>query len=400
MLRRITGLLLVFLAAATAWAASPQMDLPSEEDPPAMDMSKVQLGGYGELHYNNKEDETAEIDFHRFVLFFGYDFDKIWSFRSEVEIEHVVSGEGQPGEVEIEQAYLDAALHPAFKVQTGVVLIPLGLINQWHEPPLFNGVERPYYHNVIIPTTWWEAGAKIYGELGSLVRYQVLGTSSLDAEAISPANGLRASRQKAAEAKAESAALSGRLDLAPANGVALGLSGFYGGTDQIGAFGWPVAIASGDIRLTGFGFEVRGEGAYTVFPDAEEMNEELGFALTPEEAAAAAEEAGEEPTRDNTTAIPSATMGFLGELGFNTLVFFDTRHQLILFGRYERIDLHAAMPADYEANKAFAHTILTAGVTYKPIPQIAFKADGQWDTTDEDDAKAVKALNVGMGLMF
>ncbi len=398
---RLLLFVLIALAIATpALAQSPTMDLPPHDEEKAEE-HRAQVGGYGELHYNNKEGETSQIDFHRFVVFFGYDFDRIWSFRSELEVEHVLAGEGQPGEVELEQAYVEAAVHPAFRVQTGIVLIPLGLINQWHEPPLFNGVERPYYHNVIIPTTWWEAGAKIHGDLGSHVRYQALATSSLDAEAIDPAKGLRETRQKVAEAKAESMALSGRLDVAPVTGVNLGLSGFYGGTDQRGAFGWPVAIASGDLKLTGFGFELRGEGSVISFPEAEEMNEELGFALTPEEAADAAEAAGlEEATRDNTRAIPSSSMGALAELGFNTLVFFDTGHQAILFGRYERIDLHSAMPEDYEANKAFAHTILTVGVTYKPIPQVAFKVDGQWDTTDEDEAEAVKSFNAGLGLMF
>ncbi|MCC6159201.1 MAG: hypothetical protein IT350_14220 [Deltaproteobacteria bacterium] len=390
--------LLVF--AAPAMAQAPAMDLPPEEKDDE-ERGQVQLGGYGELHYNNKEGETAEIDFHRFVLFFGYDWDRIWSFRSELEIEHVLAGEGQPGEVELEQAYIEASVHPAFRVQTGIVLIPLGLINQWHEPPLFNGVERPYFHNVVIPTTWWEAGAKIHGDLGSHVRYQVLATSSLDAEAIDPAKGLRETRQKVAEAKAESMAVSGRLDVSPVTGANIGLSGFYGGSDQRGAFGWPVAIASGDLKLVGFGFELRGEGSLVSFPKAEEMNEELGFALTPEQATQAAEDEGlEEATRDNTRAIPASIMGALGELGFNTLVFFDTGHQAIVFGRYERINLHSAMPDDYEANKAFAHSILTVGLTYKPIPQVALKVDGQWDTTDEEDAEAVKSFNVGMGLMF
>ena len=64
------------------------------ENQPASSASKVHIGGYGELHYNNLEkpdgEEFKQLDFHRFVLFFGYDFSDSIRFHSELELEHAL----------------------------------------------------------------------------------------------------------------------------------------------------------------------------------------------------------------------------------------------------------------------------------------------------------------------
>lgn len=107
----------------------------------ASNTSNVSLGGYGELHYNNIEDNES-IDFHRFVLFMGYEYSDDIRFFSELEVEHSLAGDGKPGEVELEQAYVEIDLNDTTSVKSGLFLVPVGILNETHEPPTFYGVER------------------------------------------------------------------------------------------------------------------------------------------------------------------------------------------------------------------------------------------------------------------
>ena len=97
--------------------------------------------------------------FHRFVLFFGHKFNAATRMFSEFELEHALAGEGKPGEVELEQAYIEHDFGDAFTGRAGVMLIPAGILNEVHEPPTFYGVERNNVEKNIIPSTWWEGGA-------------------------------------------------------------------------------------------------------------------------------------------------------------------------------------------------------------------------------------------------
>jgi hypothetical protein len=172
---------------------------------------QVHIGGYGELHYNNLEypDGTKfrEIDFHRFVLFFGYDFTDSIRFHSELELEHSIAGEGQNGEIELEQAYIEFDLTENMETKAGLFLIPVGIINETHEPTTFYGVERNPIERNIIPTTWWEGGAALTGRIGgSGVSYDLAFTSGLDG-----GTNVRGGRQKVSEATANDWAYTGRL---------------------------------------------------------------------------------------------------------------------------------------------------------------------------------------------
>lgn len=125
---------------------------------------KTSIGGYGELHYNNHLTESNprerkhEIDFHRFVLFFGHHFTDNLRFFSELELEHAISGDNQVGEVELEQAYLEYDFTDWVSAKAGLFLMPVGILNETHEPNTFYGVERNQVEKNIIPTTWWEGG--------------------------------------------------------------------------------------------------------------------------------------------------------------------------------------------------------------------------------------------------
>jgi len=108
-------------------------------------VERTQIGSYGEMHYNNLEDQNGdngdgdkdELDFHRFVFFLGHDFSDTTRMFSEVELEHSLSGDGKNGEVELEQAYIEHDLGRATRVKAGLFLLPVGILNQTHEPDTF-----------------------------------------------------------------------------------------------------------------------------------------------------------------------------------------------------------------------------------------------------------------------
>ena len=135
---------------------------------------KTTIGGYAELHYNNWDnkgdtgsvDDKKEIDFHRFVLYIGHEFNDRTRFFSEIELEHSLSGDGKPGEVELEQAYVEHDYLDRHRFKAGLFLIPVGILNETHEPDTFYGVERNNVEKNIIPTTWWEGGVAFTGEFG------------------------------------------------------------------------------------------------------------------------------------------------------------------------------------------------------------------------------------------
>jgi len=190
------------------------------------DSSRTHVGGYGELHYNNLNNKLPggsdkdEVDFHRFVLFFSHDFNDSIRFFSEVELEHAVSGEDQNGEVELEQAYIEFDLSETQGVKTGVFLIPVGIINETHEPTTFYGVERNNVERNIIPSTWWAAGGLYTQRFDNAITIDAgvhsgLNTSSANNYAV------RNGRQKVSEAVAKDLAYTARVKWTGITGLEL-----------------------------------------------------------------------------------------------------------------------------------------------------------------------------------
>ena len=186
-----------------------QLDaLAAQLDDAATPASRTTIGGYGELHYNALDSKT-EIDFHRFVLFFGHEFNDRIRLFSEFELEHALAGESEPGEVELEQAYIEFDVGVDTKVKGGLFLVPIGILNETHEPTTFYGVERNPVENAIIPSTWWEAGAMVSAPIGSSgFSYDFGLHSGLNVDATF---NLRNGRQKVAEAVADELANTARL---------------------------------------------------------------------------------------------------------------------------------------------------------------------------------------------
>ena len=194
--------------------------------------NKSSIGGYGEVHYNNLENQNPggsdkdQIDVHRFVLFFNHEFSDSLRFVSELELEHSLAGDGKPGEVELEQAYIEYDLNENHSLKTGLMLMPFGTLNETHEPPTFYGVERNPVEKNVIPTTWWEAGVMLNSRFDNGISTDIGLTSGLYLTA-NKSFKIRNGRQKVAEAKADSSALSGRVRYTGIPGLELALSGFY-----------------------------------------------------------------------------------------------------------------------------------------------------------------------------
>lgn len=214
---------------------------------------RTQLGGYGEMHYNNLEDQnsdadTDQIDFHRFVVFLGHDFNEKTRFFSEIELEHSLSGDGKPGEVELEQAYIEHDLSAAARVRAGLFLVPVGLLNETHEPNTFYGVERNKVESNIIPTTWWEGGVALSGELMPGLNYDAAFTSGLKLDV--DEFKIRDGRQKVAEADASKPAYTLGLSYTGVPGLEVGAAMNYqedlyqgGLNDTIEAFLYTAHVA-------------------------------------------------------------------------------------------------------------------------------------------------------------
>ena len=160
------------------------------------------ISGYMEMHFNRPIDDVAPpvLDFHRFVLLVSHRFSDRIHFFGELELEHaVVSGLEEGGELELEQAYLDILVRPELNFRAGMILAPMGIINERHEPPTFYGVERPFVDTVIIPTTWFDVGAGIHGTIGGKLRYRLYVMAPLDSVAFTAEEGLRDAAQNGVE---------------------------------------------------------------------------------------------------------------------------------------------------------------------------------------------------------
>jgi hypothetical protein len=326
--------------------------------------SKTSIGGYGELHYNNLEnqgagDDVDEIDFHRFVLFFDHEFNDRLRLFTELELEHSLAGEGKEGEVELEQAYIQYDINDKHRVNAGLFLLPIGLLNETHEPNTFYGVERNSVENKIIPTTWWEGGVMFSGELAQGFSYDVAATGGLKTSAGSD-YAIRSGRQKVSEALADDFAYTARLKWTGIPGVELASSIQYQeditqslDADAGSAFLWEAhaAIQKGDFGLRALyaTWDLDGDG-----PESVGADEQTGWYIEP-------------------------SYKVLSNLG--------------VFARYSEWDNQAGNSSDSEVEE------WTVGVNWWLDPQVAIKFDYQ-DQDAENEDNEYDGFNVGVGYQF
>lgn len=196
--------------------------------------------GYGELNYTRPTDDPgqARADLGRFVIGAGYRFDERTRLLSEIEIEHAVSSASDPGEVEIEQAYIEHELGSDVRARAGLLLIPSGLLNENHEPTRYYGVFRNSIETAIIPTTWREGGVGLQGLMRSGLRWDVGVTTGFDLSRWDAASSdgtdspLRSIHQELALARAAQLSVYLAANYTGVSGLRIGASLFTGGASQ------------------------------------------------------------------------------------------------------------------------------------------------------------------------
>jgi hypothetical protein len=227
-------------APAPAQGPAPATALASADAAPRPDEPATVLSSYGEINYNRptKHSENAQADLRRFVLGFQHRFDPNTKLVTELEVEHAVSSASDPGEVEVEQAYVERQLAPAWGLRAGLFLIPMGLLNENHEPTAFYGVERNFVETAIIPTTWREGGLQAVGTFDPGLTLQAGVSTGFDLTKwdASSSEGLESPlgsiHQELAQAKARDLSVFGALNWRGVPGLLVGGGVFTGGATQ------------------------------------------------------------------------------------------------------------------------------------------------------------------------
>ena len=343
------------------------------------------LSGYMEVHLNKESDLPAEADLHRFVLMVGHSFSDRLKFWSEVEVEHaLVEGGEESGEVAIEQAYVDLMVHRRFNLRSGMVLVPVGIVNERHEPPTFHGVERTFVDTVIIPTTWRDIGVGAFGDLGRGFSYRAYVVPGLDATGFSAEEGIAEGRQQGSHADASDPALTGRLEYRRA-GLTTGGSVWFGGSGfgltRLDIEAPTVGVASLDARYRRGRHELRGQWSAVSIDGAGDLNRALQA------------QTGLSPN------IASRLLGAYGEYALRVSPDAWT-HEVVAFGRYELFDTQNKMPDGYVPLEHLRRSAVVAGATYFPDPDVAFKFDYVKEFNKSSVVSAPWRINLGVGWWF
>jgi hypothetical protein len=351
----------------------------------------LSIGGYGEANYQAIVDNQGDpektpdnADTERLVLYAGYKFTDNILFNSEIEFEHATTGEGaeEKGEVSVEFAALDFFINPMANARAGLLLMPMGFINQIHEPPFYFGNNRPEVERRIIPSTWRENGAGLFGELLPGLTYTTYVVNGMNAEEFS-SNGIRDGRQSGSQALAEDLAFVGRMDYAPATlpGVSFGGSAYLGNSGQNQTFngekpGVFTQLYEAHLQWKYRGLEFRTLGAWGFIGDADILS------------AAKGETIGDE------------NYGWYAEVGYDIMPHFmpKTTQYLAPFFRYEMFDTIANAPTGFSDDESKSRQIYQIGLQYKPIPNVVIKAD--YRNFEADAGYIPDDFNLGLGFIF
>jgi hypothetical protein len=367
----------------------------------------ISIGGYAEGFYQNVFHDANgakdNTDMLRAVLYTGYKFNEQLVFNMETEFEHGTTSATKTsggGSVSVEFATLDYFFRPWANARAGLLLVPMGFINQIHEPPSYLGVNRPDVERRLIPTTWRENGTGLFGEFGELAAYQLYVTNGLNAEGYDAA-GIRDARQLGNRALAEDLAFTGRLDFTPLPGLLLGASTFLGNAGQDQSF-----------TVTGVPTPVEMPSAFTAVWDVHAQYEWQGLHLRGLFTMVHVDDAGEltavlRPTAQGgineigaTEVVASGMLGGYVEIAYDVLqwMFPDSERTLSPFFRFEYLDTQFNVPSGFSADKAQELQVYTAGIQFEPIPNVVLKADIRNKVAASGSSP--DEVNLGIGLAF
>lgn len=344
----------------------------------------LSIGGYGELLYQNFDSErddgaasgrTDTFDMLRAVLYFGYKFNDRWVLNTEIEYEHA-------NEVFVEFAYLDYLWRPQANLRAGLLLVPMGFLNELHEPTTFLGATRPAIEQVIIPSTWRENGFGLFGEAGPF-SYRTYVVNGLRGAGFT-AGGLRGGRQRGSQARAEDFAWVGRLDFTGVPGLLVGGSAYAGGSGQDlktaggASIGVGTQIVEGHAEWKWRGLELRAMGVQAELDDVADLNRALNFT--------------------GTQSVGETLKGHYVQAGYDVLAGRGGEQAFTPYARWEVYNTQDDVPAGFTANRANDVEILTLGFAFKPIDQLIFKVDHQ--NIDNEAGTGTDQFNALLGWIF
>ncbi|TDI69568.1 MAG: hypothetical protein E2O86_05255, partial [Bacteroidetes bacterium] len=319
------------------------------------------------------------------VLLLGYKFDDRTQFVTEIEIEHVE-------EIFVEQAFINYAVGDNVSLRGGLMLIPMGIINEYHEPTTFNGTERPAVDNVIVPTTWRELGVGVTGRFpDASVGYQAyifngFKSTDIDGEGgvkgfLKGSNGLRGGRQKGIKSTVDSPTFSTKIEYYGFPGLRMGLSGYFGKTqaaddvEHLDGATIGISMVGFDVRYAFRKITARGQFIYASLSDTQAYNTLTGQDLG------------------------SALLGYYGEVAYNILPL-SARQRLFAFARYEKYDTHAGTNGMLVRNDAYNRTDITTGLSYHIAQGVVIKGDYQFRDNNVANGNVANRLNFGIGVWF
>jgi hypothetical protein len=352
----------------------------------------VSVGGYGEMLYENvaAENEAGRpassrdrVDFLRQIVYLGYKFDSRLLFNSEIEFEHAATD--QQGSVAVEFAYVDALLRREVNARAGLLLVPMGFVNELHEPPVFLGARRPETERVIVPSTWRANGLGLFGEPAAGLSYRAYVIESLRAAGFG-AGGLRGGRQNGSQSLVEDPAVVLRADF-ERHGLLVGGSIFRGNTAQ------------GDTTAAGARFD-----AATTIYEAHVQLRRAGARVRALVAGARVDEAAAVNSARGVTAgsgsVGSELLGWYAEAGYDVLTRLvpGSRFQLVPYVRWEQLDTQSEVPAGFTADPSNARQILTVGAGFYPHAQVVLKGD--WQRNTNDGETGLDQWNAALGYLF
>jgi hypothetical protein len=358
----------------------------------------LSIGGYGEWRArvytdDNTDDRQNELDALRAVLYVGYKFNDWIVFNSEYEFEH--GGTGGDGSVSTEFMTLDFLGSDEINARLGLVLVPMGFINEIHEPVFFFGAARPEVERRIIPSTWRENGGGLFGELWDRVQYRVYVVNGFDATGFDE-SGLRGGRQKGSEALADHAAVVARMDVELFDGATLGGSIYSGKsgqnqqvTDEVTDLemfvpdSWTtIWEVHAEVKRAGFSGRALWTQAYV------------------DEASALSRALVASGDLDPGVGVARRMVGGYGEVAYEVLgLFLDTEMTLEPFYRFEYLDTQNKVASGFKKDDYWQRLISVVGFSFKPHPQVVIKAD--WRYINADDSRDIpNEFEFGFGFVF
>ena len=357
----------------------------------------LSIGGYGEASAiffvgdNEGPSKRSDVgDLVRFVTYIGYKFSDRIILNSEIEFEHAttnstVSSSG--GSVSVEFATLDFLLTEQANIRAGLVLIPMGFLNEIHEPPFYFGNLRPEVEQRIIPTTWRELGVGLHGTILPGLTYRTYVVNSLNAKGFTNAN-IRGARQSGDRALFEDMAWTARLDYAPIPGLQVGGSVFWGNTGQDQQFAGQKIDAPFTLYEFHGQYRYRGLQLRALFTQGH-----IGDAAILSQDLVSRGQAANGP-------ISSRLVGGYAEAGYDILplLFPGTEMSLSPFIRFERLNTQADVPAGFTADGSKDITVINVGLSFKPIPNVVIKLD--YRNLEAEVGKIADEFNIGFGFIF